>query len=158
MKLILRFEFYSIEELTEVLRQRCKALRWEVGEDVLPLIAKRARGTPRLALRLLQSCRRVCRASNEMVVTSQHLEKACMLEQIDPLGLGPVEQKYLNVLAGGASRLNVVSSMIGLPTRTISHVTEPFLIRVGLIGKDDQGRRQLTAEGREHLTANRESA
>ena len=62
MKLLLRFDFYSPEELTVLLRQRTRALRWPVDEAVMPLIAQRSRGTPRLALRLLQSCRRVCRA------------------------------------------------------------------------------------------------
>ena len=62
MKLLLRFEFYSVEELTTILRQRSQALRWKVEDEVLPLIAQRSRGTPRLALRLLQSCRRVCRS------------------------------------------------------------------------------------------------
>ena len=51
MKLLLRFEFYSGEELTTILRQRSQALRWKVEDEVLPLIAQRSRGTPRLALR-----------------------------------------------------------------------------------------------------------
>lgn len=152
MRLLLRFDFYSGEDLTTVLLQRTRALRWEVEEQVLPLIAKRARGTPRLALRLLQSCRRVCRAAGETTITAEHLERACALEQIDDLGLGPVEQRYLRVVAGGASRLNVIASMLGLPTKTVSEVVEPFLIRAGLVVKDDQGRRELTAEGRGHLS------
>ena len=80
-----------------------------------------------------------------------HLERACQLEQIDGPGLGPTERQYLTALSEGATRLNVVASMLGLPTRTVSHVTEPFLLRAGLIAKDDQGRRQLTAKGRAHL-------
>jgi holliday junction DNA helicase RuvB len=155
MKLLLRFQFYSEIELAEVIRQRSKALRWEVADEILPLIAARSRGTPRLALRLLQSCRRVCRAENETAVTSKHLLRACTLEQIDSLGLGPVEQEYLRAVADGPTRLNVISSLLGLPGRTISQVTEPFLIRVGLICKDEQGRRNVTAKGREHLTAAR---
>ena len=153
MKLLLRFQFYSSSDLTEVIRQRSRALRWEVADEVLPLIAERSRGTPRLALRLLQSCRRVCRAQNETAVTATHLVRACDLEQIDNLGLGPIEQQYIRILADGTSRLNVISSVLGLPSRTVSQVTEPFLLRVGLIFKDDQGRRQLTAKGREHLAA-----
>jgi Holliday junction DNA helicase RuvB len=151
MRLTLRFEFYSPSELVEVVRQRTRALKWDVAEDVLPQIAGRSRGTPRLALRLLQSCRRVCRAGNATAITAAHLDKACLLEQIDPLGLGPIEQRYIAILSVGATRLNVLASMLGLPGRTISHVTEPFLIRAGLLSKDDQGRRVLTAEGREHL-------
>lgn len=152
MKLALRFEFYSPEELVVLLRQRCRALRWPVDEAVLAPIALRSRGTPRLALRLLQSCRRVCRSEGEVAVSVEHLERACELEGIDRLGLGPTEQQYLRALAEGASRLNVIASRLGLPSRTVADVTEPFLIRSGLVAKDDQGRRQLTAEGRNHLS------
>lgn len=153
MKLVLRFEFYSVEELTQMLHHRCRALGWPVEEAVLSKIAVRSRGTPRLVLRLLQSCRRVCRAEGEEAITERHLERACALEQIDSLGLGPVEQQYLDVLAEGPARLNVVASILGLPARTISQVTEPTLIRLGLVEKDDGGRRQLTAVGREHLSS-----
>lgn len=151
MRMTLRFEFYSEGELAELLRQRGRALRWDVDEDVLPEIARRSRGTPRLALRLLQSCRRVCRAKDQTAITTSHLDRACALEQIDGLGLGPTEQQYLRAVADGASRLNVIASLLGLPTPTVSRVTEPFLMRVGLMVKDDQGRRHLTARGREHL-------
>jgi holliday junction DNA helicase RuvB len=74
------------------------------------------------------------------------------LEQIDPIGLGPVERKYLMLVDDGSNRLNVLASMIGLPPRTVSEVLEPFLLRTGLVIKDDQGRRQLTARAREHLS------
>ena len=150
MRLLLRFEFYSAEELTTVLRHRAKCLQWPVDEQVLPLIAQRARGTPRLALRLLQACRRVCRSQGEETITLENLERACVLEQTDAMGLGPTEQRYLAILVEGPTRLNVLASMLGLPPRTVSQVTEPFLIRAGLIIKDDQGRRQLTTIGYEH--------
>ena len=152
MKLTLRFGFYSTDDLVELLRQRSRALRWAVDERVLTPIAARSRGTPRLALRLLQSCRRVARSEAENAVMPDHLERACLLEQIDGLGLGPTEQEYLSILFQGATRLNVVSSRLGLHTRTVAEVTEPFLIRMGLVTKDDQGRRELTAEGREHMS------
>jgi Holliday junction DNA helicase RuvB len=77
------------------------------------------------------------------------------LENLDECGLGPTEQQYIRALADGANRLNVVASVLGLPSRTVAEVTEPFLIRAGLILKDDQGRRQLTAAGREHLLKSR---
>jgi Holliday junction DNA helicase RuvB len=152
MRLVLRFQFYTAGELVELLRQRTRALRWAVDDKVLAPIARRSRGTPRLALRLLQSCRRVCRSEGEENITLGHLERACALEQIDPLGLGPTEKQYLLILAEGASRLNVIASRLGLPSRTVAEVTEPFLIRSGLLAKDDQGRRQLTADGRLHLS------
>ncbi len=150
MKLLLRFQFYSEAELVEVLRHRSKALRWTVDETIFPQITKRAKGTPRLALRLLQSARRCSRAEGEHAITPEHLQRACSLEQIDTLGLGPTDQHYLRILANGATRLNVLASMLGLPSRTVSEVTEPFLLRSGLIIKDDQGRRQLTQKGMDH--------
>ena len=116
------------------------------------MIATRSRGTPRLALRLLQSCRRVCRSQGEQSITLDHLRKACALEGLDEQGLGPTDQAYLRALADGATRLNVVASLLGLPSRTVAEVTEPFLLRTGFIVKDDQGRRQLTAAGRDHLS------
>ena len=155
MRLLLRFTYYSVEELTTVLLQRVRALGWEIYEDLLPQIAQRARGTPRLALRILQACRRVCRAEGEHTITSAHLERACALDQLDELGLGPTEQQYLLALAEGNSRLNVLASILGLPSRTVSTVIEPFLIRAGLIVKDDAGRRQLSGKGREHVSNSR---
>jgi len=155
MKLTLRFQFYSDIELAKLTYQRSVVLGWDVSEDVVPSIAKRGRGTPRIALRLLQSCRRVARSLGSETITMQHLVRACELESIDEAGLGPTEQQYLSILADGCSRLNVIASRIGLPTRTVSEVTESFLIRSGLIEKDDQGRRQLTALGRTHLSQSR---
>jgi holliday junction DNA helicase RuvB len=152
MKLTLRFEFYSADELTQIVANRSRGLGWNVDEEVFPAIASKGRGTPRLALRILESSHRVCRAEGEHTITHSHLERACGLEQIDSMGLGPTEQRYLTVVADSPTRLNVIASMLGLPTRTIPEVTEPFLMRDGLIGKDDQGRRQLTQVGREHLS------
>lgn len=152
MRLVLRFEYYSDDELFSVLHQRSRSLNWPVEDEVYPLIAIRSRGTPRIALRILQACRRVCRAKGETTITADHLFRACELEGIDCLGLNTTEQKYLEIVSGSSTRLNVIASMLGLPTRTVSHVTESFLIRSGLVAKDDQGRRHLTEEGQEHLS------
>lgn len=149
-RFVLRFQFYSVEELTQLLLHRTRALAWNLQEELFPLIAQRSRGTPRLALRLLQSSHRVCRAEGEEKITRKHFRRACELEQLDDLGLGPTEQQYIRLLTEGAGRLNVLASALGLPTRTVSQVIEPFLIRAGLVTKDDQGRRVLTAQGRKH--------
>ena len=156
MRLVLRFEFYSENDLTKLLRHRVKALGWDVREELFPLIAARSRGTPRLALRLLQSARRVCRAEGEETIAPTHLQRACVLEQLDDLGLGVTEQQFLRLLVDGPVRLNVLSSSLGLPARTISQVTEPFLVRAGLIVKDEQSRRSLTAKGYEHVAKQRQ--
>ena len=150
MRLTLRFQFYELEDLEKIAAMRAAALGWRVEDAVFPQIARRSRGTPRLALRLLQAAHRVSRAEAENAVTTAHLERACSLEGIDHLGLGPTEQQYLRILLEGPTRLNMVASRLGLPTRTVAEVTEPFLIRAGLVVKDDQGKRQLSAEGRDH--------
>lgn len=151
MKLTLRFGFYSADELAEMLTHRSRALGWPVDQHVFANVAQRSRGTPRLALRLLQSCRRVVRSEGQNSITLDHLDRACLLEGIDRLGLGPTEQQYLTHVADGACRLNVIASRLGLPARTVSHVIEPFLLRASLLEKDHQGRRHLTAFAREHL-------
>jgi len=153
MKLVLRFEFYSEEELTQILHHRCRGLGWSVEEEVFSKIAQRGRGTPRIALRLLQSSHRVARSLGETTITEQHLAKALELEQTNnPLGLDPTEQAYLRIVAAGPTRLNVISSVLNLPARTISDVTESYLIRAGLVIKDTNSVRQLTQKGHEFLS------
>lgn len=150
MRLVLRFQFYDEADLAEITRQRCRALGWPIDDEVLPLIAKRSRGVPRLALRLTQAARRVTRSEDQNRITLAHLHRACELEQLDEIGLGPTDQQYLHLLADGESRLNVLASRLGLPTRTVQ-LTESYLLRSNLIAKDDGGRRALTAKGRQHL-------
>ena len=112
MRLLLRFSYYSVEELTTVLLQRAHALGWEIHEELLPLISQRSRGTPRLALRILQACRRVARSEGEYTITTAHLVRACALDQLDELGLGPTEQQYLAALAAGKKPANVFNALV----------------------------------------------
>ncbi len=150
MRLTLRFQFYDPTDLEKIARMRAASLGWEVEPIVFQMASVRSRGTPRLVLRLLQAAHRVARAEASEVVTAAHLERACNLDGIDHLGLGPTEQQYIKILLEGPTRLNMLASRLGLPTRTVAEVTEPFLIRSGLVVKDDQGKRQLSAEGRVH--------
>lgn len=153
MKMCLRFTFYGEAELVELLGQRCHALGWPVDPGVLPRVARRSRGTPRLALRLAEAAWRVARSRGEARITAAFLRRACDLEGIDPLGLDATQQDYLRVVAGGAGRLNVIASRLGLPARTVSEVVEPYLIRSGLVEKDESSKRLLTQRGREHFLA-----
>lgn len=152
MKLLLRFDYYAFDDLYQIVRRYAKTIAWDLEEGVISEIAKRSRGTPRLAIRLLQSCHRFSRSLGETTVTQFHLQRACALEQIDELGLGPTEQQYLRILADGPKRLNVLASLLGLPRRTVAEVAEPFLMRCGLIMKDDQGVRVLSALGHQHVS------
>jgi Holliday junction resolvasome RuvABC ATP-dependent DNA helicase subunit len=73
------------------------------------------------------------------------------LESIDKEGLDSTEQRYLQILLNGPHRLNMLSAKLALPTRTVERVIEAdFLIRSGLLEKDEQSRRVLTEEGRRH--------
>ena len=154
MRMVFRFEFYSPTELVKVVRQRCRGLSWSIDDAVLQLIAERGRGTPRIALRILEGCRRVCRSQGEMTITQAHFEKACQLDGIDSIGLERSELQLLRMLheAGGPVRLNVLASRLGLPSKTVADVFENFLIREGLMERTATGR-QITARGREHLLA-----
>ncbi|MDB2685920.1 AAA family ATPase [Mariniblastus sp.] len=157
-KLVLRMEYYSEDEIAHLVSMRANMLAWSVHPDVIPAIAQRARQTPRIGLRLLQSCRRVCRSLGDSEITLAHLNKACDLEKLDSRGLDINQQHYLRVLLEGDSKLNVISSRIGLPSKTISDVIEPYLIRSGLVAKDEKSGRVLTSEGRIHAVDLRRKA
>lgn len=153
-KLHLELSFLSQSDLVTVVERRCRALSWDIEPQVLPEIARRARGVPRLALRLTASARRVARADGRTLIAVADLQRACGLEQLDGLGLGSLEQKYMQLLMEGPRRVNVLASMLGVPAKTLSTVTEPFLLRANLVSKDDASRRVLTPEGRRHLLEN----
>jgi len=160
MSLVLQFSYYSVDELTELCRQRANALQWEAEPEVFLEIARRSKQVPRLALRLLQSCRRTTRAENQDRITVQHFHRTLLLEGLHPeLGLDKAEQAYLRALAetDGKARLSLLASRLGLPARNLSQVTEAFLLREGLITRSDVGR-SLTDKGwefvRRHLQPN----
>ncbi len=152
-RIILHLDYYSREELAQIVRQRCHALGWQYEPALLEEIAQRGRQTPRIALRLLQSSRRVAVAEGAKEVTVAHLLKACEIERISDMGLDNLQQKYLRLLAGGGQRLNVLASTLGVSAKVVTKTIEPFLLRFGMIVKTDSGVRQLTQEGREHLAS-----
>jgi Holliday junction DNA helicase RuvB len=152
-RLVLHLDYYSLPELEEIVRQRCRALGWVFEPELLAEIAKRGKGTPRIAIRLLQSARRVQAAEGATALGVGHLQRACKIERISDLGLDNMQQKYLGLLAGGPQRLNVLASMLGVSTKVLTKTVEPFLLRSGLVVKDDQARRNLTEIGQDHLTS-----
>jgi len=152
MRIYCRFDYYSIDELIEIVKQRVDALQWKYGsEEVLIEIAKRAKQTPRLALnRNLQMAWNVATSQDRDMITLDDVKQAFRLLQVDALGLDCLERSYLKELSKHKSmRLNVIASKIGLPRQTISSVIEPFLLRQELIEKKNSDR-VITAKGREH--------
>jgi len=151
-RIILHLHHYTDEQLAKVIKQRAIRLGWHADDVAIEGIAIRSRGTPRLAMRLLEATRRTARAQGESVITGDHLAETCDIEGIDAHGLNAVEQQYLRMLAesSGPVRLNVLASRLSLPRRTVERVIEDDLIRLGLVTKDDAGR-VLTPQGRAHV-------
>lgn len=150
-RLVLHLDYYSHDELTEIVRQRLRAMQWEFEPELLGEIAQRSRGTPRIALRFLQSARRVQMAEGGNVLSVEHLRRACEVERFSDLGLDNLQQKYLQLLASGPVRLNVLASMLGVSTRVLTRTTEGLLLRNGMVVKTDAGLRTLTETGQRHL-------
>ena len=152
-RLTLRFQFYNEEDLVRMIRNRAKNLNWTIDPWCVAPIARRSRGTPRIAFNLLQSCRLVSRSEGEDTIRPIHMRKAFTLSGIDSLGLNvATDLKYLSLLLEGEKPVNVLASHLGLPTRTVTTVIEPFIIRSGLMEKGKQSKRYLTPKGKEHLT------
>lgn len=153
-KLVLRFDYYTTEELTVLIRQRGAALRWNCEEAVFGRIAALGRGVPRLAIRLLEACHRTARSENSDTIRVSHCEQTCRLEGLDAqYGLDPTERTYLQTLKesqGRPVRVGTLSARLGLPPRTISTVIESYLLRLGLVNRTEGGR-ELTAAALDYL-------
>jgi holliday junction DNA helicase RuvB len=151
-RLILRFDFYSVAEMTLLITRRARSMEIALDDHVAELIAQRSKGTPRIAIRLFDACVRTMQAQSAASISNAVFERTCLLEQIDGLGLDAVEQKYLRFLkdAGGRLRVNVIASCLGLPRATLERSIEPFLIRERLIEKSEVGR-CLTDQGWRHV-------
>jgi Holliday junction DNA helicase RuvB len=152
-RMICRTDYYDTATLADILAQRAFALGWEVeSEEVLLEIGRRSKATPRIALqRNLQMAWSIACSNNQTIITMEDVNKAFHLLQIDEKGLDTIERHYLRELSKFKSmKLNVISSKLGLPTRTISSVIEPYLLRTELIDKDGSNR-VITEKGRTHI-------
>jgi len=149
----IRTTYFSEEETFLLIRQRAMRRNWTIEEDAVRRLASKSRGTPRLAVRLLESAKRTASADGTDLITAAHVQRMCDVEQIDSLGLDATEQQYLGTLRNGPVRPNVIAMQMGLPRRSIEMFESDF-IRLGLITKSGNGSRMLTPEGSEHLARN----
>jgi holliday junction DNA helicase RuvB len=152
-KLVLPFSFYDTESLTTIVQQRLHMMGITVDAGIPRQIALRSKGTPRLSIRLLESCHRYARSRGDDQINMRHFEQTVVLENIDELGLGTDEQRFLRFLAerqGQAVRLFTIEAALGIHRRTIQSVIEPYLLRTGLIERQQQGR-VITEAGLRHL-------
>jgi len=152
-KVILPFVEYEADSLSTITIQRAQSLGIELDEGVGVEIARRSKGTPRLAIRLLESCHRYARSRGDDRITAQCFEATAILDGLDELGLGPDEQRYLQFLSernGEPVRLFTIESALAIHRRTIQSVIEPFLVKSGLVERHSQGR-TITETGLRHL-------
>ncbi len=152
-KILLRLTHYSDDEMSQLIQQRATRLGWAIDLGSVNELALRSRGVPRLAVRLLDSAKRIASSKGADQIDASHIEDMLAIEGFDALGFDPVEQRYLSLLKEnqGPMRLNVLSTHLGLPKQTIEMFERDF-IRLDLITKCDKGR-SLTRKGIEHVNA-----
>jgi Holliday junction DNA helicase RuvB len=149
-----RLNFYSVEELEQVVRRAARLLGAEVTDDGAHEIAKRSRGTPRIAGRLLRRVRDFAHAAGADRVDAKTADTALDRLEIDALGLDAMDRRYLTMIAdlygGGPVGVETLSAGLSEPRDTIEDVIEPFLIQLGLIARTARGR-CLNGRGYGHL-------
>jgi holliday junction DNA helicase RuvB len=147
-------EFYGVQELTQVVTRSSTTLGVEISPEAAGELARRSRGTPRIANRLLRRVRDFAAVNGASALTAQHVTQAMELFEVDGNGLDRVDRQLLTLLATKFSArpvgLSTLAVALGEEPDTIESVIEPYLIREGLITRTPRGR-EITHSGREHL-------
>ena len=147
-------EFYSVDELSDVVRRAGRILGVTVEPGGVREIALRARGTPRIANRLLRRLRDFAQVRGQGIVSEQVAKAGMELLEVDERGLDRLDRGFLRMLAenygGGPAGLETLAAALGQETDTLEDVVEPYLIQTGLLERTSRGR-QLTAAGRRML-------
>lgn len=139
-----RLEFYSVEELTQVIMHSARILQVETELAGAVEIAKRSRGTPRLANRILKRVRDFAQVKYEGIITEEVARTALDLMDVDKMGLDHIDRNMLLTMiekfSGGPVGLDTLAAAIGEDSGTIEEVYEPYLIKNGLINRTPRGR------------------
>ncbi len=139
-----RLEFYTLEELTEIVIRSARVFQVEIEDKGAVEIARRSRGTPRLANRLLKRVRDFAQVKYDGVITGKVANFALDLLEVDKLGLDNTDRALLmsmiNKFSGGPVGLDTLAVSIGEDSGTIEEVYEPYLIQNGLIDRTPRGR------------------
>jgi Holliday junction DNA helicase RuvB len=147
-------DFYSTEELAQVVTRSAGILEVDIDAEGAKEIARRSRGTPRISNRLLRRVRDYAEVRNSGVVTAKVASEAMEIEGVDALGLDRLDRLYLTTLSknyqGGPAGINALAATINEDQQTLEDVVEPFLLKIGFIVRTPQGRR-TTPEGFEHI-------
>ena len=149
-----RLNFYTVEELELVVRRAARLLGVELTDDGSREIARRSRGTPRIAGRLLRRVRDFAHASCSDCVDAPVADSALSRLEIDALGLDAMDRRYLTMIVdlygGGPVGVETLAAGLSEPRDTIEDVIEPYLIQLGLIARTARGR-CLNGRGYAHL-------
>ncbi|MEI7419316.1 MAG: Holliday junction branch migration DNA helicase RuvB [Actinomycetes bacterium] len=147
-------DFYSDEELEQVVARAANLMQLSIQKDSVALIAARSRGTPRIANRLLRRVRDFALVNSGGVVSQSSVQSALELYEVDEMGLDRLDRAVLETLIikfeGKPVGLSTLSVAIGEEADTIETVVEPYLLRTGLIARTSRGR-QATAAAYKHL-------
>ena len=139
-----RLEFYSVEELTKVILHSSRILEVETEKEGAVEIAKRSRGTPRLANRMLKRVRDFAQVKYDGIITESVAKTALDLMDVDRMGLDHIDRNILLTMiekfSGGPVGLDTLAAAIGEDAGTIEEVYEPYLIKNGLINRTPRGR------------------
>ena len=147
-------DFYTVEELAEIVRRSAGKLRVSITDDAANEIASRSRGTPRLANNRLRWVRDYATSRSDGQITLAVARDALAMQEIDTLGLDSLDRKYLTTIArvfgGGPVGVEAVAHTLNLATDSLIDEVEPFLLRSELVVRTPRGRK-LTAKGFQHL-------
>jgi len=142
--LVQRLRFYELEELTQIVQRTAGILETAVGEEGAAEIARRARGTPRIANRLLKRVRDYAQVKASGPVTRQVAAEALELFNVDPVGLDWTDRRMLTVMienfGGGPVGLDTLAAATGEDAQTIEEVYEPYLMQIGYLQRTPRGR------------------
>ena len=150
----IRLQFYTVEELQGIVARGARVLGVPMSEDGANEIAKRSRGTPRIAGRLLRRVRDFAIVDGDAQVTRAVADKALGLLDVDPIGLDQMDRRYLTTVAinfgGGPVGIETIAASLSEPRDAIEEIIEPFLLQQGFIQRTPRGR-LLTPHAFRHL-------
>lgn len=152
-----RLQFYTVDELERVVTRAAGLLGLGIAPDGAREVARRSRGTPRIAGRLLRRVRDFANVLGEAVVHAKVADAALTRLEVDALGLDAMDRRYLTMIAeiyrGGPVGVETLAAGLSEPRDTIEEVIEPYLIQLGLIARTARGR-CLNPAGWKHLGLN----
>ena len=141
---ILRLELYTVEQLTEIVTRSAGILGIECEAEGAVEIARRSRGTPRIANRLLKRVRDFAQVLGNGVITREIADEALRRQEIDQLGLDAIDRRMLTTIirnyGGGPVGLETLAAAIGEESVTLGDVYEPYLMQIGFLSRTPRGR------------------